>query len=79
MTITIRVLYYFSDLHVGAVVNQSVQRLLPYGLDDRGSTPSRSNDGMFFATASRPALRSTKPPIQRVLGALTQVVKRPRR
>jgi hypothetical protein len=36
-------------------------------------------DIFLFATASRPALRPNRPPIQRLLGALTPVVNRPGR
>jgi hypothetical protein len=45
-----------------------------------GSIPGRSNVGVvFFATASRPILGPTQPPIQRGPGALSPRVKRPRR
>jgi len=48
-------------------------------LDDRGSIPCRSNDGIFFllATASIPDLGSTELLIQWVSGAFTAGVKRP--
>jgi len=45
-------------------------------LDNRGSVPGGGNDGIFFfATAFKPALGQTEPPIQWVLGALTARVK----
>jgi hypothetical protein len=45
-------------------------------LDNQDSTPNRGNEGIFlFATSSKLALKSTKPPIQRVLGALSLGVK----
>jgi len=51
-----------------------------YGLDDRGSIPGMGNDGnILFATASRPALGHTYPPIRWVPGAITPRVKRPER
>jgi len=38
-------------------------------MNDPGSTLGRGGEGIFFfATASRPALRSIHPPIQWVLG-----------
>jgi len=57
--------------------NVSIETKL--GLDDRGSIPGKGNDEiiLLFATASRPALRQTQPPIQWVPGAFTQGVKRP--
>jgi hypothetical protein len=50
-------------------------------MDDWGSIPDRCVDGIFFlfATASRLALWSTRPPIQWVLGVLTPGVKRSER
>jgi hypothetical protein len=48
-------------------------------MDDRGSIPSRDNDGNFSVTASRPTLGPTQPPTQWVLGDLTLGVKRPGR
>jgi hypothetical protein len=42
-----------------------------YGLDDRGSIPGRVWLGIFLsATASRPALEPTQPPVQCVSGVL---------
>jgi hypothetical protein len=52
-----------------------------YGLDDRGvgvPSPGRVKN-FLFCTSSRPALGSTHPPIQWVLGALSAGVKRPGR
>jgi len=47
-----------------------VAQRLAYGLDDWGSLPSRGSGGiLLFATASRPALSFTQPPIQWVPGA----------
>jgi hypothetical protein len=49
---------------------------LGYGLADRGFE-SRQGLGIFlFTTASRPAVVSTQPPIQRLSGALSVGVKR---
>jgi hypothetical protein len=55
--------------------------LLGYGLDDRGSIPGEANDGIYFlfATASRPALGPTQPPIQQVKESLSPGVNRPER
>jgi hypothetical protein len=47
------------------------------GLDDRASIHSRGRHFFLLATASKPALGSTHPPIQWVTGALTPAVKRP--
>jgi hypothetical protein len=48
-----------------------------YGLDDRGvGVPVPVGSKFFFSIASRPALGPTKPPIQRVPGALSPGVKR---
>jgi hypothetical protein len=49
-----------------------------YGLDGRGSIPSRINGGIFFpfAIASRLALRPTQSPVQWVQGALSPGVYR---
>jgi hypothetical protein len=48
-----------------------------YGMDD-GGFESRQGLGIFlFATASRPALGPTQPPIQSVPGTLSLGVKRP--
>jgi hypothetical protein len=44
------------------------------GLRGQSLSPSRANN-FFFSTLSRPALGSTQPPIQWVLGALSQGVK----
>jgi hypothetical protein len=52
-----------------------------YGLDDqegRSSSPVRVKN-FLFSTSSRPALRSTQPPIHRVPEALFPGVKRPGR
>jgi hypothetical protein len=49
-----------------------------YGLDGRGSIPSRGK--IFpFSTMSRPAPRSTQPPIHWVLGLFPPGVKQPER
>jgi hypothetical protein len=45
-----------------------------YGLNVRGSSPVRVKN-FLFSTASRPALGSTQPPIQWVLGPLSPEVK----
>jgi hypothetical protein len=47
-----------------------------YGLDGRGSIPSRGKI-FLFSTASRPALGPIQPPIQWVQGTLSAGVKRP--
>jgi hypothetical protein len=61
----------------GTAVAQSVTRL-GSGLDDRGVISGKVSDGIFsLATASRPALRPTQPPIQWVSRTLTPGVKRP--
>jgi hypothetical protein len=49
-----------------------------YGLDGRGSITGREKI-FLFTTASIPALRPIKPPIQDVLGVISQGVKQPRR
>jgi hypothetical protein len=50
------------------------------GLDDWSSIPGGGGLGIFlFATASRPVLGPTQPPIQWVSGALSLGVKRPGR
>jgi hypothetical protein len=60
---------------MGAGIAQSVYRL-GYGLENRDSVPGGVSDGKFlFSTASRPAVGPTRPPIQRVLGALSLGVK----
>jgi hypothetical protein len=49
-------------------------------VDDWGSIPGRSNDGIFFfATASRETLGPTQPLIQWVPAPVTPGVKRPAR
>jgi hypothetical protein len=46
-------------------------------MDDRVSIPGRDSDGVFlFATASRPTLGLSQPPIQCVAEAFTPEVKR---
>jgi hypothetical protein len=50
-----------------------------YWLDGRGSIPGRDRDFFLYCVASRPALRSTQPPIQLVSEALSQKVKGPGR
>jgi hypothetical protein len=69
------VLYNWSLYCNGAGVAQSV--LSDYKLDDRDSIPDR---GRIFplASASRPAMGPTQPPIQWVLGLLPPGVKRGR-
>jgi hypothetical protein len=52
---------------------------LGYGLNDRGSIPSRGRDSFLFATASRSSLGSTQPTVCLVPGALSVGVKRPGR
>jgi hypothetical protein len=55
-----------------------IVKALGYGLDYRGSIPRRTMMRIFlFATASRPLLGSSKPPIQWVLRALIPGVIRP--
>jgi hypothetical protein len=52
-----------------------------YGLDDRGvgvPSPDRVKN-FLFSKSSRPALRSTQPPIKWVPGALSLGIKRPGR
>jgi hypothetical protein len=46
-----------------------------YGLDGRGSIPSRDKIFLFYVT-SRPAVGPTQPPIQCVPGAVSPGVKR---
>jgi hypothetical protein len=46
-------------------------------MDDQGSFPCRGRVFFLFATASRPALWSTQPPIERVPDTLSLEVKRP--
>jgi hypothetical protein len=50
-----------------------------YGLENRGSIPSRGRDFYFFVTASRETLGLIQPPIQWVSGVLSQTVKWPKR
>jgi hypothetical protein len=45
-----------------------------YGLDSRGSIPSRVNQFFFSFTASRPAVEPTEPPTQWVAGHLSSGV-----
>jgi hypothetical protein len=52
---------------------------LGYGLDDRGFETQQGLRIFLFTIASRPAMRSTRPPMQWVLGALSLGVKRPGR
>jgi hypothetical protein len=61
--------------------DSSVGIAMGYGLDDRVlGFDSRRGLGIFlFTTASRTALRSTQPPIQWVLGALSLEIKWPGR
>jgi hypothetical protein len=49
-----------------------------YGLDDRGSIPEQRQKIFLLASASRPAMRPTHPPVQRVPGVLSPGVKRGR-
>jgi hypothetical protein len=63
---------------IGDGVAQSVWRLW-YGLVDRSSISGRGRNFIFFASASRPALGPTHPPIQWVAGALYPEVKQPGR
>jgi hypothetical protein len=44
-----------------------------------GSIPGRGWDFFFFATASKPALRPTQPPVQWVPDSLSLGAKRPAR
>jgi hypothetical protein len=74
-TPVIKVCSFFPKVQAG--VAQSVQ-WLGYGLDDRVWFQARAGI-LFFATAFRPALGPTQPPIQWVPGALSLGVKRPRR
>jgi hypothetical protein len=60
-------------------IPQSVQRL-GYGQDDLPSIPGGSNSGIFlFATASRPALRTSQTSIQWEPESLSLGIKRPGR
>jgi len=73
-----RIWYYWPSGWIGAGIFQSVQRL-SYGLDDQGSIPGGGNNGILFlsATASRPSLGPTQPPIQCLPGDLSLGVRRP--
>jgi hypothetical protein len=72
-------MFYF---HIGFCTVRSrdsaVSIATGYGLDDRGSIPSKGKI-FLFSTASRPALGPTQPSIQYVLGALSPGVKQPGR
>jgi hypothetical protein len=46
-----------------------------YLLEGRGSIPGKGK-GFIYSTSSRPALKFTQPPIQRVPGTLSSGVKR---
>jgi hypothetical protein len=59
--------------------DSSVGIALGYGLDDRGSIPSRCWEFFSKTTTSRTALGPTQPPIQWVPGVLSLGVKRPGR
>jgi hypothetical protein len=73
---THRVVYSKLAVTDGNSQAQSAYRLV-HGLDDGGSIPGRGNDRIFlFATASRPALGPTQPPIQWLPGALSLGIKR---
>jgi hypothetical protein len=48
-----------------------------HGLDDRGVVVRVLVGSRNFSTSSRPALGSTKPPIQWISGALSPEIKRP--
>jgi hypothetical protein len=48
-----------------------------YGLDDRGVGVPSPGSVILFSTSSRPALGSTQPLIQWVLGALLPGIRRP--
>jgi hypothetical protein len=69
--------FSFLILSILTIMNLEIAQW--YGLDDRGFA-SRQGLGIFlFTTASRPALRPTKPPIQWEPGALFLEMKRLRR
>jgi hypothetical protein len=58
----------------------AVAQSVRYRLDDRGSNSGRGSGGIFLlATASRPVLAPTQPPMQWVLGPLTLGIKWPGR
>jgi hypothetical protein len=50
-----------------------------YGINGWSSIPGRSRDIYLYATASRPALGPTQPPIEGVPGPLSQGIKWPGR
>jgi len=55
--------FYDSVFFFRRIVFASIRLRLCYGLDDRGSIPGRGLGILLFATASRPALDPTQPPI----------------
>jgi hypothetical protein len=70
-------IYVYLILHRGrdSVVGIAVS----YGLDDRGVGVQVPVKNFLFSKSSRPALRSTQPPIQWVPGALSPGIMRPER
>jgi hypothetical protein len=59
--------------------NSSIDIATDYGLDGRGSIPSRDKGIFFYYTASKQALGPTQTPIQWIRETITPGIKQPGR